>query len=100
MFLHERAAKATAYASWVPLFDDETFFRAIWELRTDYRDRITRVKTDQYLSKPRSTILWKLHVQRIHARDMWEATESGVSTGYQAAWDSTLELPPAEESFR
>ena len=31
---------------------------------------------------------------------MWEATESGVSTGYQAAWDSTLELPPAEESFR
>ena len=31
---------------------------------------------------------------------MWEATADNVNTGYQVAWDSTLEVPPAEESFR
>ena len=55
MFLHARATKATHYATWIPLFDDGMFYRAIWELRTDYHDRIGGTGSDQHLSRERTT---------------------------------------------
>ena len=99
MFLHTRATKATYYATWIPLFDDGMFYRAIWELRTDYRDRITGSKYDQHLSRERSTVLKRLHVQRINASEMRQAMDEGLQTSLQRAWDATLEFPPPKESY-
>ena len=98
-FMHARATKSTHYSTWVPLFDDGKFYRAIWEVRTDYHDRIGGTGSDQHLSRERSTVLKRLHIQGINASEMRQAMDEGFNLSYQRAWDATFEIPTPKESY-
>ena len=86
----ERRQQALLDVPWVPIFDDGTFLRFMWETRTDANATVRKkgVPTGVVLGREQSTHLWALHVEVSSSRTI----ENGAL--YQLEWDSRLEVVP------
>jgi hypothetical protein len=78
----------------MPLFEDGFFWRATWELKVDREDSkfSSKDNTDQWLIRERSAKLVALHLECRHYSEMVNGE------WFQKAWDSSLEIDPANQA--
>ena len=80
--------KVLFYSPLVELCKDGTFWRAMWELRTDRTDKVPAKKTDQWVCRQRSTVLCALWLQGKTHKQLVD------QDNVQVKWDPQLEANP------